>query len=89
MGPQRLASLDAAVGRQRPHPLREGRIMKQRTHRVTLTVTFDKPCTRKVALEELRDNIHGEFFTTCYALGTPPQIHPDKFKIRSVRSAKS
>jgi hypothetical protein len=65
--------------------------MKARTHRVTLTVTFDKPCTRKVAVAEVRDNIHGLFFAS--GAGLPKWEswapgYPEEFKVRSVRSAK-
>ncbi len=65
--------------------------MKARTHRVTLTVTFDKPCTRKVAVAEVRDNIHGEFYPSGAGLQSwewPTPGYPETFKIRSVRSAK-
>ena len=34
----------------------------KRTHEFTITVTFDKPCTVSWAKQEVRDNIHGQFY---------------------------
>lgn len=36
--------------------------MKQRTHRLTITVTFNKPIGRRRAAEMAHDTIHGTFY---------------------------
>jgi hypothetical protein len=45
--------------------------MKAKRHTVLLTVTFDKPCTRKLALREVRDTIHGTTYCTQYKDSEP------------------
>lgn len=56
--------------------------MKQRRHTFTVTVTFDRACTRATALREARDNIHGQHYCAPYE-----DKDPDEFRIRSVRLA--
>lgn len=40
--------------------------MKTRFHEVIVKVRFDKPITRGEATASFRDNIHGEFYPTCF-----------------------
>ena len=54
--------------------------MTSKTHTVMVTVTFDKPCTKKVALRELRDTIHGKNYCTQYK-----DSEPGEYTIRSVK----
>lgn len=49
-------------------------------HTVLVTVTFDKPCTKKVALRELRDTIHSKNYCTQYK-----DDEPGEYTIRSVK----
>ena len=56
--------------------------MKSRTHEITVTVRFDKPTTRRHAVAEFRDVVHGEFYP--YA---PNATDPETMRITSVRSA--
>lgn len=56
--------------------------MKQRQHTFIVTVTFDRACTRRIALREAKDNIHGQHYCTAYY-----DREPEEFRIRSVRSA--
>lgn len=65
-----------------------------RTHRVTLTVTFDKPLSRRQAVAEVKDNIHGQFYTSAPGIDwqdwrVSSTRYPDAFTVRSVRSAKA
>jgi hypothetical protein len=50
--------------------------MKQKLHTIVITVRMDKPCPQYVALREVRDCIHGEFYTTPRDDGDP-----EKFKV--------
>jgi len=54
--------------------------MKTRRHTVLLTVTFDKKCTRALALRELRDTIHGTEYCTQLE-----DHEPGEFSIRSIK----
>lgn len=56
---------------------------KQRTHVVTMRVTFDKPTGVKAAADAVRDCIHGEFYPTQF-----DDSQPGSFKVKSVRPAK-
>ena len=56
--------------------------MKSRIHEVIVKIQFDKPCTRSHAVAEFRDNVHGDFYPTCY-----DAQQPEMMKIKSVRSA--
>lgn len=55
---------------------------KSRTHRVIVTITMNRKCSRAVALREAKDNIHGQHYCTPYY-----DRDPDEFRIRSVRLA--
>lgn len=55
---------------------------KSRTHRVLVTVAFDKPCTKAQAAFMFRDNVHGTF----YPQPLPNGDGPDSFTIRAVKS---
>ncbi len=51
--------------------------MKTKSHKFTISVTFDKPCTKEHALKSVRDCVHGDFY--------PYQMEdgePGEFKIR-------
>jgi hypothetical protein len=56
---------------------------KTRTHRVLVTLTFDKPCTKTEAAAMFRDNVHGTFYPSPLARGDGP----DTLKIRGVKAA--
>jgi hypothetical protein len=55
--------------------------MKSRTHCLTIVVHFDKPCTIKHAVREVRDTIHGEFYPTCRE-----DDEPETYRVRSISS---
>lgn len=55
---------------------------KQRIHKFTVTVTFNKKCLRRIALREVRDTIHGEHYCTELEDGDPAT-----FRIRSISNA--
>lgn len=57
--------------------------MRSKTHKITLTVTFDKPCNRAQAVAAVKDNVHGTFYPVAYT-----DADPEEFRVRSVRSAK-
>ena len=64
--------------------------MRTRTHRVTLTVRFDRPCSRAWAVSAVRDEIHGEFYPVVYVShfdrpGWTPE--PETFRVLGARSA--
>lgn len=44
---------------------------KKRTHRVTLSVTFNNPCTVAFAVAAVRDSIHGSFYPDKQKDGDP------------------
>jgi hypothetical protein len=52
---------------------------KARVHRFVLTVTMDQKCTRKTALREVRDNIHGQHYCTTYQ-----DDDPESFRVKSI-----
>lgn len=54
--------------------------MAKTTHRVVVTVTFDRPCTAKHAAACVRDEIHGEFFPFAR------EGEPEEFRVRGVRA---
>ena len=56
--------------------------MKERVHKITVTVRFDKPITRSQAIAEFRDIIHGEFYPGGYS-------DAETMKIGSVKSGGS
>jgi hypothetical protein len=51
---------------------------KRRSHAVVITVTFDKTLSAKEAIAEVRDNIHGQFWTS---LGFLDLTYPESFKV--------
>lgn len=53
-----------------------------RTHTVLVNVTFNKKCSRQIALRELRDTIHGNNYCTQF-----DDREPGEYRIRSVRLA--
>jgi hypothetical protein len=55
---------------------------KKRVHTFTVTVTFNKKCLRRVALREVRDNIHGYHYCTELDDGDP-----ETFRVKSVTNA--
>lgn len=56
---------------------------KQRSHTVLVTVSFDKACTRAVALRELKDTIHGNEYCTQFE-----DSEPGEYRVRSVKLAQ-
>lgn len=40
---------------------------KQKTHKLTVTVRFDRPVTKAEAAREFRDVVHGEFYPGTYS----------------------
>lgn len=52
--------------------------MKQQTHKLTICVRFDRKCTEAHALQEVRDCIHGTFYTT-----QREDSEPEEFRVRA------
>ena len=53
---------------------------KQHTHEIIIRLRFNKPCTRKVALREARENIHGDFYPY-----PREDDEPDRMKVKGFR----
>jgi len=53
---------------------------KSKTHKFVVTISTNRACTRKVALREIRDNVHGQHYCTELDDG-----EPETFRIRSIR----
>lgn len=54
--------------------------MMQKTHKVMMTLTFDKPVSASKAAEFARDNIHGDFY--------PNKLDdedPGKFRVKTIQ----
>lgn len=49
---------------------------KEKTHTFTINVTFDKACTAAVARREVKDCIHGDFYTSQIE-----EDEPEKFRV--------
>lgn len=60
--------------------------MKTRTHKFEMTVTFNKPCTAKVALREMRDD--GDINADTHYCTQYDQAEPETFRVRSIKRAK-
>lgn len=58
----------------------------KRSHSVVITVTFDKRITAKDAVAEVRDNIHGQFWTSMPAGLAGFKSYPETFKVGAVSS---
>lgn len=63
--------------------------MKKCTHQFVISVTFDKPCTRELALRELRDDGgidagggHSHYCTQY------DDHEPETFRVRSIKPQK-
>ena len=69
---------------------------KKRVHKLTLTVTFDKPCLQGWAVGEVSESIHGTYYTDQrfseqHVKGTWPNeesTDPGEFKIKSITRSK-
>lgn len=59
--------------------------MMKRRHQFVITVTFDKPCTKAEALLEVKDCIHGEFFTSAW---DGRERFPQEFVVKGFRRLK-
>ncbi len=59
-----------------------------RTHKITVSITFNKPISRANALREFKDNIHGEHYTSFGWQTEDERKYPGQFKIGSARLAK-
>lgn len=58
----------------------------KRSHSIVITVTFDKRITAKDAVAEVRDNIHGQFFTSSPGALSVAVGYPETFKVGAVSS---
>jgi hypothetical protein len=56
----------------------------KRIHQFVITVTMDKKCLRRVALREVRDAIHGDFYCTELEDGDP-----GTFRIKSIKNKEA
>lgn len=54
---------------------------KQKTHELVIRVTFDKPCSKKHAINEVKDCIHGEFYPTQHS-----DSDPEIFKVKNIKA---
>ena len=54
---------------------------KQKSHYLVVKVSFDKPCTRQLAIREARDTIHGTFYTTQLEDSEPGSFDVKSFKL--------
>lgn len=61
-----------------------GAVPKSKTHKVEITLRFDKPCTKKQALLTARDCICRFNKPTAYY-----EKDPDMFQIGTIRSVKA
>lgn len=53
---------------------------RQNTHRLVITVTFNKPCSATHARQEVADCIHGTFYPTERAHDDPGEFRVRSFK---------
>jgi hypothetical protein len=61
--------------------------MRSKTHEFVLKVRFDKPCTREYAVREVKNNVHGEFYTDTYVADNwPTRKSPEAFVIKKISS---
>jgi hypothetical protein len=65
----------------RAQGLKRGGPKLRRSHTFSIHVTFDRTCTRAWALGEVRDTIHGEFYTTQRDVDR----EPGSYRVRSIR----
>jgi hypothetical protein len=61
---------------------------KTRTHKITVSITFNKPLSRAAALREFKDNIHGEHYTSFGWQDEDEDKYPGTFKIGAAKLAK-
>jgi len=54
--------------------------MKKRIHQFIITITMNKKCLGRIALREVRDNIHGLHYCTELDDGDP-----ETFRIKSIK----
>lgn len=60
---------------------------KVRTHKVVVTLSFNKPISRADAVREAKDNIHGDFYTSFGWQQDDERKYPGKAKIgRGIRA---
>lgn len=50
----------------------------EKIHTLTITVRMDKRCSKRIALREVRDCIHGEFYCGGYA------DEPEMFRVTRI-----
>lgn len=60
----------------------------QRTHLLTVRVTFDCPCTKAEAAAAFRDCVYGPFYPFV-ARPTGAPVGPEMFSISSVKSRRN
>lgn len=53
---------------------------RTKRHQLVITISTDKPCTKAVALRELRECIHGEFY-----MAQLSDREPEVFCVRSFK----
>jgi hypothetical protein len=63
--------------------------MKQRSHQFVINVTFNKPCTRALALRELRDDGGIDAGGGVHYTTQREDHEPETFKVRSIRPIPS
>lgn len=57
---------------------------RSRRHVFQISIRMDKPCSEKIALREVRDTIHGIFFTTQFE-----ECEPGQYRVLSIRRPKA
>jgi hypothetical protein len=61
--------------------------MQSKTHEFSIKVRFDRNCSREYALKEIRNNIHGEFYTDTYVADNwPTRKSPEAFVVKTIKS---
>ena len=56
----------------------------RKSHKVLVSVTFDRPCTKREALEAMRDTIYGEHYM---GMVFDRPKGPESFRIKGMRTA--
>lgn len=61
--------------------------MNTRTHKIVVSITFDRPISRANAVREFKDNIHGAHYTSLGWQQEGDRKYPGTFKIGGSRAA--
>lgn len=62
--------------------------MKKQTHTLTLTVRFDRKCSKAHAARAARDCIHGTFYPTALEDGDPETMKVRSIRVRPAKTEK-